>query len=1169
MKINSIINSIQQEAEKEKEKDKLRPIMSYYIINNHIYQNNYNTNQNSKIYTKKKDNISISNFHNLNININTNTNSKRYLSKNNSILSAYNPLINNKIPLKHLKPKLSQENSPSIKDKILFNSRKDLNSGKNSKRHNKKIKLDSNFLIKKLTKPNKHKSTNDIFSNDNSFTINTEKRKKNKKTAITTLNSSKNSSKEKIIISSKKKLNLNHANYYTNNKTSKKGNDLNNNNTVNKITVTSSAKYISNSNNRLMKGKLTKKSSSKLINNKELFHPNNKNKGFDIFLNYIKGVKNIKAKNMISNNTSYKSITNIGNNNNISYNRPKISINISELKNEFINKEIKNQIPLKYPSIKINKYSKPNKSARALSFKAKSDKNKIRLNKLDDLNTKRLKKKIMNNKSKYDLNQYLEKNKLDSPYNKVFQKTSGNYFSPNNKEKNLNIKDKAMKTSYKNKFTKRKNLGINTVNNDKNQINKIENNKIMENVYTNKINKILKDGMKEINKIKNDFVKHFTTNNSPRKNNNKEKLKEKRKIISKLNISKNYDSNNILSKPHKKLLKKNLTGISNLKMKALITKKNNESQTQRVNQLTQNNSKQNFKKINIPKINTKIIDLKKNLSIKNTPSLIDSSRSTVHDSFYYLKESQKLSEYIKQYYKKNKKYPETNLNFYKYGRLIGQGAFGKVNLGLNILTGRVVAIKSFNKTDLNSNSENMKKILYETNLMKKLNHPNITKILELFEDKEYILIIMEYINGGNLFNFLKKHRKVSEKTAKLLYKQIILGIKYMHEQNIVHRDIKLENILIDLNNNIKICDFGIGRVLSSPEQSLFDQCGTPMYIAPEILLCSKEKGYKGFPVDIWSSGIVLYILLSGSLPFSFENSSLNSSKESRIEEDNNSLDLQYSIINNEPKEIENISKEGKDLLNKLLEKNPEKRITLEEILEHPWMKDIISKNIDSNKYHLFTKAEINILSKTYVDYRKDKNDNLKETFTLSNLFSEEKGSSDKNRNKNEETKSSILAPFNSVIKSNEEEDSFYDEGIMDDFNNNRIKLENDIIKVGNKVKEFNMLYEINNNCEVDNGIIINSNSNTLSSKSNSNSIIINNEIKDNNGFIMIEFNERKNKNKIKDMKSNRKNLKDKEKILTQMELLGYDKKYVKECVKNNVLCHASAAYFLMLNYDNI
>ena len=104
--------------------------------------------------------------------------------------------------------------------------------------------------------------------------------------------------------------------------------------------------------------------------------------------------------------------------------------------------------------------------------------------------------------------------------------------------------------------------------------------------------------------------------------------------------------------------------------------------------------------------------------------------------------------------------------------------------------------------------------------MKELNHKNITKILELFESDNYILIIMEYINGGNLFSFVKKRRKLSEKTAKFLFKQIIEGIEYIHSKNIVHRDIKLENILIDLKNNIKICDFGISKILNDKNQKI-------------------------------------------------------------------------------------------------------------------------------------------------------------------------------------------------------------------------------------------------------------------------------------------------------------------------------------------------------------
>ena len=1158
MKINSIINTFQQgriiepEKEKEKDKEKLRPIMSYYIINNHIYPNNFNSQQNSKVLiSKKKGNLSISNFNNVNININTSTSRKYHLPKNNSTLCSNNPLNNKKFSKKNLNPKLSQENSNVIKDKILSNSKRSINTGKNNskKKFKKQIKLDSNLLMKKIIKPNNLKSMNDIFYIENSFSLNSEFRKKNnnnKNKAITTLNSSKNSSKEKIIINSQKKFNLKQI-YHTKALT-KANNELsiNKNSSKNK------------NNNHIINKPLTKKNSAKLLKNDLLIH--NNNKGFGIFMNYVKGAHNMKNK--ISNNSSFKSITNTGNN--ISNKKPNIKINITELKNEFINKEINNNIISKYSSIKTNnKYtqSKPNKSARTLSIKTKNKKkSKIILNKLNlDLNTKRSnknKKKFFNN-TKPNINKYVEKYHLDSPYKNVFQKTSGNYFSPENKM-NKNIKDKANKTAYQKKFI---NLGI-SINNSNNN----NNHKLFENIYSTKINKILKDGMKEINKIKDEFVKHFTTNNSPNKN-LKEKIKQIfKKDKTKSNIPKNNESNNILLNSKKKIMKKTTTSNATFKTKAKEKSKKNfiEPKTQRVKLLTQNNSKSNIKKSNIPKIKTKIIDFEKSA---NTPTLTNSSRSIIPDSYYYLKESKKLSDYIKNYYKNNKKYPDTNLNFYKYGRLIGQGAFGKVNLGLNVLTGRVVAIKSFNKSNLNSNSENMKKIKYETNLMKKLNHPNITKILELFEDREYILIIMEYINGGNLFSFLKKHRKVSEKTAKLLYRQIILGIKYIHEQGIVHRDIKLENILIDLNNNIKICDFGIGRVLSSPDQPLFDQCGTPMYIAPEILLCSKEKGYKGFPVDIWSSGVVLYILLSGTLPFAFKNtsSSLSENNESNLSEDNNNnTELQYSIINKEPKQIENISKEAEDLLKKILKKNPEKRITCEEILNHPWMKGIS----DSNKYHLFTKAEINILSKTYVDYRKDENENLKESFTISNLFIDsEDNFKKKNLNKNVETKSSILAPFNSVDKSNIE-DGLYNEGlIMDDCNNKKIRIENDIIKVGNKVKEFDMLYELNNNCEVDNGIIINSQTNTISSKSSNksnNSIYINKNIKDNIGFIFgenLETKEKKENNYIK--KTNN------EKILNQIELLGYDKKYVKDCVKNNILCHASAAYFLMLNYDNI
>ena len=538
------------------------------------------------------------------------------------------------------------------------------------------------------------------------------------------------------------------------------------------------------------------------------------------------------------------------------------------------------------------------------------------------------------------------------------------------------------------------------------------------------------------------------------------------------------------------------------------------------------------------------------------PKLSDLINKTTENNNEYMEQSLKLSDYIKDFYLKYYNYPQTTLNFYKIGRLIGQGGFAKVNLGLNVLTGRVVAIKSFNKTKKTKYGDNlnMDKILYEINLMRKLNHPNITKILETFEDEKFYFIIMEYINGGNLFSFVKKRRKLSEKVAKFLFRQIILGIKHIHSQLIVHRDIKLENILIDMNNNVKICDFGIGIILSSEDQDLHNHCGTPMYIAPEIILSTKDKGYKGFPVDIWSAGIALYIMLSGKLPFNLDDDYQDDfdgyNNNNNIKEKNKKL--KYEIVHNEPKYIEKISDEARNLLNGLLNKNPLKRLTCDQILNHPWLSDV-----NNNKNHLFSKSEKALLSKTYIDYRKNKLEDLIESFTLSNLFNDKKNTDIEYNNC--ETKSSLLAPFNSlnynyficdmdldINKNLKFDDDF------DDFNNKNIFVEKDLIEYSIKAKEFNFQYELNNNKEVDNGVLINSKSfanSTSSSFSNANTN--RNEIE--NGYKGLEY---ISKDKI-------------EEILNQIEYMGYDRDYVLRSVKNNLLNHASTIFFLLIQYENI
>lgn len=251
-------------------------------------------------------------------------------------------------------------------------------------------------------------------------------------------------------------------------------------------------------------------------------------------------------------------------------------------------------------------------------------------------------------------------------------------------------------------------------------------------------------------------------------------------------------------------------------------------------------------------------------------------------------------------------------------QLIGKGAYGKVNVGLHVLSGKLVAIKSFNKVKITTDKAK-NKILHETNILKYCNHPNVVKFYETFESRNHILIIMEYISCGDLLSFVRKRTKLSEKVAKFIFRQIVEALQYIHSKNIIHRDIKLDNILIDLNNTIKLCDFGVSKQIKQGEV-IYDQCGTPAYIAPEIL---RNEGFQGFSADIWSAGIVLYAMVQGRVPFF--------TKEVQ--------DLYLLITKNPYTPLQDVSKELEDLVAKLLEKDPSKRITTEQILKHPWMEN--------------------------------------------------------------------------------------------------------------------------------------------------------------------------------------------------------------------------------------
>jgi serine/threonine protein kinase len=143
------------------------------------------------------------------------------------------------------------------------------------------------------------------------------------------------------------------------------------------------------------------------------------------------------------------------------------------------------------------------------------------------------------------------------------------------------------------------------------------------------------------------------------------------------------------------------------------------------------------------------------------------------------------------------------------------------------------------------------------------NTNKVVRLLEVFENENYVFFVMEYAQRGDLLNYMKKFGVMPEFKAKNVFFDIILGLEYLHSRNIIHRDIKLDNILLSDKFRAKIADFGISRI--NPEGNvLFEQCGTPAYLAPEII---KNEGYSGFATDIWSLGILLHTLLLGKVPF--------------------------------------------------------------------------------------------------------------------------------------------------------------------------------------------------------------------------------------------------------------------------------------------------------------
>ncbi|KAF3822190.1 hypothetical protein GH733_007564 [Mirounga leonina] len=197
---------------------------------------------------------------------------------------------------------------------------------------------------------------------------------------------------------------------------------------------------------------------------------------------------------------------------------------------------------------------------------------------------------------------------------------------------------------------------------------------------------------------------------------------------------------------------------------------------------------------------------------------------------------------------------QPHIGNYRLLKTIGKGNFAKVKLARHILTGKEVAVKIIDKTQLNSSS--LQKLFREVRIMKVLNHPNIVKLFEVIETEKTLYLVMEYASGGEVFDYLVAHGRMKEKEARAKFRQIVSAVQYCHQKFIVHRDLKAENLLLDADMNIKIADFGFSNEFTFGNK-LDTFCGSPPYAAPELF---QGKKYDGPEVDVWSLGVILYTL---------------------------------------------------------------------------------------------------------------------------------------------------------------------------------------------------------------------------------------------------------------------------------------------------------------------
>ena len=404
-------------------------------------------------------------------------------------------------------------------------------------------------------------------------------------------------------------------------------------------------------------------------------------------------------------------------------------------------------------------------------------------------------------------------------------------------------------------------------------------------------------------------------------------------------------------------------------------------------------------------------------------------------------------------------------------KTIGTGTFSTVKLGVHRITQKKVAVKILDKNKIES-KDDLERIIREMQILTEMDHQNVIKIFKIYEEEDNFSIIMEYCEGGELFNYIVKKQRLSEDETCFFFYQIINGIEYIHSKGIAHRDLKPENLLIGKNQILKIIDFGLSNFYDG-QKRLETPCGSPCYASPEMV---KGKKYDGFNIDIWAIGVILFAMLCGYLPF---------------EDDENDNDILFNqIIKNKIDYPSFLSELSLDMLKKILVSDPLKRITIDEIKKHEFYlkgekiynekfkkveevnnkeknkgildkiakafkseddsdKDSIPITINEKKVEKKIEKTRNIINEIKDNYEKNRDEQIDSNDNINiNIYNNIQNNDEKYNNENNKYNSEKKDVENNV-KKNRVENNYFDKKIVE----NSEKIEKDNIDKNNSEKK--------------------------------------------------------------------------------------------------------------------